>query len=138
MVLVVIMLVNLNRLFIRYRDWVWRCHRYGHFDTDRNFNTDRNMDRYFYSDRNLDGNLNGNVLDDRYLDGNGLRNGVGLGDWNRLRHSVRYSVGLRDGDRCSNWIGDAVAVAFAESFFKTLFIVMGLERSFIGRQTHSL
>jgi hypothetical protein len=122
MVLVVIMLVNLNRLLVRYRDWVWRCHWYRHFNTDGDFNTDRNVDRYFYSDWNLDRNLDG----------------VGLGDWNGLRHSVRYSVGLRDGDRCSNWVGDTVAVAFAESFFKTLFIVMGLERSFIGRQTHSL
>jgi hypothetical protein len=138
MVLVVIMLVNLNRLLVRYRDWVWRCHWYRHFNTDGDFNTDRNVDRYFYSDWNLDRNLDGNVLDDGDLDGNGLRDGVGLGDWNGLRHSVRDSVGLRDGDRCSNWVGDTVAVAFAESFFKTLFIVMGLERSFIGRQTHSL
>lgn len=137
-VLMMIVLMNLNRLLVRYRDWVRRCHRHRDFYTDWNFNTDRDVDGNLNPDGNLDRNLNGNMLDNGYFDWIRLRYSIGLCNWYRLRHSIRYSVGLRYGNRCSNWVGNAIAVAFAESFFKTLLIVMGLERSFIGRQTHSL
>ena len=124
--LVMIMLMNLDWLVVRHRNRIRSCYRHGYFDTDRYFYTNWNMNRYFDSNRNLNRNLNRNMLDDGNLNRNGL------GD------SIRDSVRLWDGDRCSNWVRNTVAVAFAESFFKTLFIMMGLERSFIGRQTHSL
>lgn len=136
--LVMIMLVNLNWLFVRYRDRIRRCYRHGNFDTNGDFYTNWDMHRNFDSNRNLNRDLNRYVLDYGDFNRNGLGDSIGLGHRNGLRHSIRDSVRLRDGDGCSNWVRKTVAVAFAESFFKTLFIMMGLERSFIGRQTHSL
>lgn len=132
----VVMLMNLNRLLVRYRDWVRRRHGHRHFDAHRNFNADRDVNGNFDPDGNLNGHLDWDVLHygDSYW--NGLRYSVRLGNGDGLRHSIRYSVGLGYGDRCSNWEWDAIA--FAESLLKSLVAVMAdFERGF-GRLTRSL
>lgn len=132
----VIMLVNLNRLFVRHRDRVRRRNWDGHFDTHRNFNADRNVNGNGNLDGNLDGHLDGDVLDHWNLDRDGLRYSVGLGNRYGLRYGVWDSVRLWYGDRCGNWEWDAVA--FAESLLKTLVaVVADFERGF-GRLTRSL
>lgn len=122
---VVIVLMNLNWLFIRYRDWVWRCHWNRHFNADRHLHTDGDVNGHFDPDGHLDGHLNGHVLNDGDFDGDGLRYGVGLSHGYRLRHSVRDSVRLRDGDRLGNW--ERVGIALFESFLVGLVSVSDFE-----------
>jgi hypothetical protein len=116
-VLTMVVMVDQNRLLIK--DGIRSCHRHRNFDTDRYFytNWDVDVDWNFDPDRNLNGN--GNVLDNRYFNRNGLR------------HSVRDSVRLWDGDGCSNWKRNTVA--FAESFFKPFAetVMMSSSRDFI-------
>lgn len=127
--LTMIMMMNLNRLFVSYRHWVRCCHRYRDVYTHWNFDTDWDVDGHFYSYWNSNRNLNGDVLDDWDSNGNRLRYSVGLGNGYWLGHGVRYSVGLRNGDGCRNWIGNSVA--FAKCFFKTFSVMVGSGGDFI-------